>query len=137
MKSSEGYIALISVVLISAVLLIFAFSVGFSNFLARFNILDSEYKKVSLGLAEACGELAVLSLSTDDLYPGDQEVVIEDFDDPAEDYICYIFPITINGTNFSIHTESVYHHAESNLLIEAATSNLDIDTWEEVDKYPL
>ena len=50
----QGFIALISAVIISAVLLALATAIGSSTFFARFDALNREFKRLSLGLAESC-----------------------------------------------------------------------------------
>lgn len=64
-ERSGGFIALISVVIISFVLLLAATTLSFGGFYSRFNILDSESKEASDELADACIEHARLLLSLD------------------------------------------------------------------------
>lgn len=49
-----------SVIIISAILLVLVFTLGTSSFFNRFDALDAENKRVSLGLAEACVSSAML-----------------------------------------------------------------------------
>lgn len=62
-KTEQGFIALISVVIISAVLVGLAFTVSASGFYARFDALNGEFKRVSLGLAESCQNVALLKFA--------------------------------------------------------------------------
>lgn len=58
----RGFIALISVVIISFVLLLVATSLTFTGFFTRFDLLDSEFKKRGEAIADACIESARLVL---------------------------------------------------------------------------
>ena len=62
LKSQEGFIALISAIVISFLLITITVALNFVGFYGRFNILDSEYKETSVGLAEACADSAMLQL---------------------------------------------------------------------------
>lgn len=53
-NSKNGFIALTSVIIITAILILVATTISFSGFFARFNILDSELKTQSGNLAGAC-----------------------------------------------------------------------------------
>ena len=59
----RGYIALISAIIISVVLLGLATAIGQSTFFSRFNALNREYKRISLGLAESCVHAALSKIS--------------------------------------------------------------------------
>ena len=59
----EGFIALMSAVVISVLLLAITVSLGFSGFFTIFNVLDSESKERSRALAEACADVAMLNLA--------------------------------------------------------------------------
>lgn len=76
-KSDSGFVALISAIIIAAVLLIFVVGAGAGGFFTRFDVFGTEIKEVSYGLAEACVHTAVLEMSQDLSYdPGtDGDVV--------------------------------------------------------------
>ncbi|HYF12850.1 MAG TPA: hypothetical protein VD928_00930 [Candidatus Paceibacterota bacterium] len=63
--SERGFIALTSAVLISGVLMSLAASVSSAAFFSRFNALSSEFKRVSLSLAESCAHIALLEIAQD------------------------------------------------------------------------
>lgn len=87
-NSNEGFIALISAVIISLVLMMVVFSVSTLGFFSRFNQLDSEYKEKSSALAESCVDLAILKLIENKDYPGNEVVI-------SADSSCEIKPIQI------------------------------------------
>ncbi len=61
--NQQGFIALVSAVIISVVLLTLVVGTGGRGFSSRFNILNSELKAMGSGLAEACVETARLKLA--------------------------------------------------------------------------
>ena len=60
LKNEKGFVALISTVVISAVLLVAAASVSRAAFWARFGLLARENKKISAARAEGCVQAALL-----------------------------------------------------------------------------
>lgn len=77
MNTPRGFVALMSVIIISAILLLYVFGLGASSFFARFDSLDSEYKRISLGLAESCVNAAMLNIAKDAAYaPSVTETVV-------------------------------------------------------------
>ncbi|MDP2788456.1 MAG: hypothetical protein Q8O46_00180 [bacterium] len=69
-NKKKGFVALLSVIIISFILLSAAVTLNFSGFSGRFNILDSEFKERSNALANACVEHARLVLATDSSFIG-------------------------------------------------------------------
>jgi len=64
-NDQNGFIALISVVIIVLILLGTTAALATSGFLHRFNILDGEAKEISAGYANACIEAARLKFVRD------------------------------------------------------------------------
>lgn len=134
MTKEYGYIALISAIIITALLLIITFTVSFSSFFARFNILDSEFKKVSTGLAEACAETAILELARGNT-PADDTCVNVGDPCPSGPKVCKICHVENLGSNqYDIKTRAVYQGATTNLLVNVTITTIDVITnsWEEV-----
>lgn len=75
-KNQDGYIALISTTIIALVLLGLTFTVSSAGYFTRFDSLDSEYKRVSLGLAESCQNMALLKLGQNFQYAGNETITI-------------------------------------------------------------
>ncbi len=75
-KYEDGYVALISAIIIAGVLMAFVFSISRASFLARFNLLDKNAKENSLQLAEGCANIAVLRLIEDESYAGNETIFI-------------------------------------------------------------
>ena len=75
-KNESGYIALMSVIIISLILLAFTAVLSMSGYFSRFNALAGEYKRVSLGLAESCVNVALLKIAQNPNYTGDETVPV-------------------------------------------------------------
>jgi len=69
-NTQQGFIALMTVVIVSFTLLLVTISMNFSGFSVRFNILDSESKERSNALADACIDYARLAIAINDYSPG-------------------------------------------------------------------
>ncbi|MEN9390288.1 MAG: hypothetical protein RLZZ283_388 [Candidatus Parcubacteria bacterium] len=68
MYEPRGYIALISAIIISTVLLTLTTTVSAVNFAGRENALYSEFKHTANGLAESCINQALLNIAADYMY---------------------------------------------------------------------
>lgn len=79
-RSERGFIALTSVLIVSAILMALMFTTGASSFYARFDALNSEYKRASVGLSESCANAALLKVAQDYEYlpaPGGDTVNVD------------------------------------------------------------
>ena len=122
-KQDRGFVALISVIIISAILLMLVFTLGVSSFFTRFSALDSEYKRESVALAEACQNVAVLRYSQSDFSGG--TVVV----DPANPLsTCTIVSITSAGV---LQTQANYKGAFTNLCV-TIDSTFAVTAWSEL-----
>jgi hypothetical protein len=110
-SAQRGFIALTSAIILSAVLLVLVVTLNASSFFNRFNTYDMQNKRVSLGLAEACANKAMLKLAEGDLsgVPGS---VVVDATDPK--MVCKICELTLSG---SIKTRALYNGAYTNLVL--------------------
>ena len=128
----RGFVALMSVTIISAVLLVFVFGLGAVSFFARFDALDSEHKRISLSLAESCVSAALLKIAQDPAYtpaPAGDQITIQ------TGKTCKICPGT---TNSIIVTRAVHNSAYSNIRASVAVSNgtYTITSWREEAQGP-
>jgi len=88
-NKQTGYIALISAIIISIMLVGITFGVSQAGYFSRFGSLDAEYKKISKGLAESCINIALLKIAEDPNY-NTVDPVNGDFISPPG---CRILPI--------------------------------------------
>lgn len=128
---SSGYIALMSTIVISVLLLAMAVSLGFAGFFGRFNVLDSESKERSLGLAEACADIAILNFAENISYGGNETIYL-DPDNPLEK--CTIFSLEDHPTeNWKIiKTQASFNNSFTNIKVTVDKNSVDIISWEEL-----
>lgn len=126
--SQSGYIAIISSVIISILVLGVALAVSQIGFFSRANILDAEFKERSFALAEACAETALLKLANNRSYAGNENISV------GVDQ-CSILPIESVSGQKIIKTRAIFQKATTNLKITAQESNLSIIYWEEIAKF--
>lgn len=111
-----GFIALISTMIISSVLLGLVFVNNVSSFMLRRNVLNYEYKFISLADAESCVNLAQFKISQNYNYSGS-----ETFDLGGR--FCTIHPIVyvIDHLNHkktaTVNVQGKYNNTFSNLRV--------------------
>ena len=125
-KNNSGFIALMSSIIISVILLLIAVTLSFTGLNIRFNILDSELKERSNALAEACVDIALLKLVKDSNYQGGEDVTVSGSD------TCIIKTINPIIDPVVIDTKAIFKQATTNLRIKVNKSNLKVISWEEV-----
>jgi len=124
----DGFIALMSAITVSAVLMIITVTLSYSGFLARYNILSSEYKERSAALAEACVDLAILKLADDSGYAGNETISV------GSDS-CLIRPMTVSGSQKVIETQAIFQEAYTNLRVAVDDTTLAVASWEELANF--
>lgn len=149
---NRGFIALMSMLLLSAVLAMLIFSTSTSTFFARFNTLDRENKRLASGLAESCTHLAILYLTENYSYdPVDDPLFVSGKGVPKmiKDGTCFIesvlphAPRSGNHVTVTILTKGIYQNSISVFQVTAdvknPTSNISstdsyitIVSWKEV-----
>src|SRR3989344_8655555 len=125
----RGFIALMSAIIISAVLLITIVSGGFTGWNSRFSVFDSESKDRSAALADAGLDTVLLLLAYDATYEGGETILLGD--DSCEILaaqnpfgnlrIFRIFPI-----------QAVFNRAYTNVLVTIDIISREIISWEEI-----
>ena len=134
-QPQQGFIALMSAIVISVLLLAITLTLGLTGFFGRFNVLDSESKERSIALAEACGDSAILKLSQNVSYipspafnfatqTGGENVMVNSDK-------CVIVSVDTSGTLKTIKTQAVINKAYTNLRIIIDTSAFTIQSWDE------
>lgn len=122
-NKQSGFVMLMSSIIISAVLVAVVFSISFSGFFTRFNLLDSYNKEASLALAEACGNIAILKKVQNSSYAGGESLAIGS-------ETCTVNPIT----GLEIKTTANKDGAISNILINL-NSSFVVTRWREVPSF--
>lgn len=62
-NKQKGFVALVSTLIITIVMMLVITRASTSSFFARFDVLGSEFKRRSLGLSEACLNAALLKIA--------------------------------------------------------------------------
>lgn len=130
----RGYVALISTLIISAVLMTAVFTASSSAFLSQQNSFSVEKYMEARQLANACASIALLYLSEDSTYrpktTGDSITVWNDSN-------CKIESVTFNGTTATIkssaYSSSNYAFIEVIATIDASSNTaIVITSWKEI-----
>lgn len=127
-KAQDGYVALISAIVISILLIGITVTLSFTGFYSRFNVLDSEYKKASSALAQACVEIARLKIANNPSYESavPEEIILD------AGKKCFI--VSVTGTNpKTIRAQAVYQKAYTNIKAQVNPSSPDVEitSWGE------
>jgi hypothetical protein len=126
--NQSGYIALVSSIIISILLLMVTFAISSSNLSGRFNVLNAEFKERSLALAEACVDTALLKLAQNQSYSGNENIFV------GNDQCSILAVETLSGQKI-IKTKAIFQNSVTNLKITAQASDLSVISWEEMPKF--
>jgi hypothetical protein len=85
----SGFVALLSTIIISAVLLVLTIEVGQAGFYTRFMVLGIEWKEQSRVAAQSCGEQALARVLTDTAWMGGSTTTLSQG-------VCHTYPIQKN-----------------------------------------
>lgn len=125
--TQSGFIALMSAIIISVVLLLMITNLSLTGFYGRFNILDAELKEQSLAFAEACADTALLKLANNSSYlPPIAGDPINVDGVPGDD--CLIKSISGGDT---IGVESNYRDYITKVEVVINPSDISIISWVE------
>ncbi len=124
-NKERGFIALMSAVLVSALMIGFLFTTNRSGFNARFDALDSEFKHIASNLAESCVNQALLKLAQDYQYDPNNEAIT------IGDGTCYIVSTTPhatppragNSTDITIIVKGNYKNTFSSFQTKVTVAN--------------
>ncbi len=126
-KNQEGYIAVISAVIVTAIVIIVATIFSNSSFLGRFDSQALEMKDISKKVGEGCLEYARLQIATGP-YSGDEAVSIGN-------YSCYILPIETAGGQIIIKSTASVSNRTTNLRLTVDDYTLETVLMEEVVEF--
>lgn len=130
LKAKRGFVALISAIIISVVLLLIVTNASLTGFYSRSNISDGELKEISSNYAEACVDTALLKITNDSTYSGGGDTLDVDTDGIND---CVIESVTTD----TIYTKGNYNNKYyTNLKIGYDSSDVSVTSWEEISNYP-
>lgn len=121
----RGFIALMSAIIISAILLIVVASGSLTGFFGRMNIFDSELKERSMNLADACIDQAILKLAQNTAYTGSETITLVGGD------TCTIGSIP-SASPKTFKTQGVFRNYYTNLQVTLTSDNRSVSSWQEV-----
>jgi hypothetical protein len=126
--SQSGYIALISAVIISFLIMGIALTLSLTSFFNRSDLLDSEFKEMSGSLSEACVSTALLKIAQNESYAGNESVVIGD-------YNCSILPLESAGGQKIVKTSATVQNSTTNFKVIIDQITLQVISWEEIPAF--
>ena len=124
-KHNSGFVALISAIIISVILLLIVTNLSLTGFYDRSNILDGELKERSAALAEACADTALLKITTDPVYNPTNEIV------PVGSDTCTVISVT-GTTTKTILAKADFKNYITKLQIQFDTITSAVDSWQEL-----
>ncbi len=124
----RGFIALLTTIIISFVLLTIVVAVSFMGFFGRFNILGSEAKERSSALAEACIQTAILKFSQDNSYNGNDWIFVNN----TSCFICSGISAVSGGNRIRVQASSSDAYTNLEVIV---TSLGAIRSWEEKENF--
>lgn len=127
-QTNEGYVAIISAVILTVVILTVAVSFSSSNFLARFDGGSFESKEDARAAAEGCLEYALLKLSANDAYAGNESVTIASSS-------CTLRPIITASGQKRIEAYAASNNKTTNLEFIVNENTLETVSLREVDSF--
>ena len=132
-KRTKGFVALMSVILISAILLVLVFVLETWSFFQRIDALDSENKRISLELAESCIDAAILKAAQNPSYGGGECISLGGVcggTDPQR--VCRICSVSYSYGSATASTRAVFGQAFTNLTATFNTAGrFAISNWRE------
>lgn len=126
-RRREGYIAVISAIITTAIVIVIALVFSSSNFLGRFDTQGLELKDLSKGIALGCLEYAKLQLRLGN-YSGNETVNIGEFS-------CKILPIEESEGKKIIKSTANVNNRITNLKLTADGSSLETISLEEISSF--
>lgn len=108
-KEQQGFAALFTTIIISAVLFGVVVALHEKSFLLRMRVLGAEYKAQSYALAEGCVQVARLRLAANAFYAGGETMFIDTG-------TCRVLPVIVHETYAEIRAQATTSDAVTNLV---------------------
>jgi hypothetical protein len=125
---STGYMAITAAIIISVVMIVVSTSISFTSLFSRTDSLALSQKQRSLYAAQGCLEQALLNLSLNSSYTGNETVPITNAGTTVN---CTIATITTQGSNKIIKSSAIVNDTTTNLKLTVNSSTLNRVSLEE------
>ncbi|MEK9180396.1 MAG: hypothetical protein AAB897_03215 [Patescibacteria group bacterium] len=125
--ASGGYIALVSALVITAIIILVVATIGYMAFFGRAGSAGAHYKERSRALAEACVSTALLKLASSS-YTGNETINVAS-------NTCRIFTIVSTSTGRIVDAQGIFQRSYTNYRITVPTSTVSIISWEELKAF--
>jgi len=133
--SQRGFIALMSTIVMAAILLSIMASTQFASFYARSDALGIENQRAALALAESCVNIALLALATSsdpEEFDIHESVFAVDTDFRGRPRTCTILNVTHSGVDVEISTYASVDDSFSSVSASATLPpNIQLNSWAE------
>lgn len=127
-QGSNGYIALVSILIICAIILLIAISTNLLAISESDMGLQKDQASQTYYLASLCAEDALMKLKNHLNYSGDEAIIINNGS-------CYIYPTEGSGNQDRIikTTGTIYGHTRKiKIEIDRVNPDVQINSWQEV-----
>lgn len=130
----KGFIALISVIMVSTVLTMVVAAVSAVSFNTRFNILDQENKKAGVALAKACVQRVLIEAAKESRYESIYEATGSET--IGDGKVCrFCVRKGIDSFEFAIGVRAEYLETYTNLdvtaVLDKPEKNFNVISWKE------
>ena len=123
-KATRGYVAIMSALIITAIIVVMMIGLGQVAYLNRANVSEAHFKEKSRALSEACVNTAFLKLVSSSSYTGNETITV------ASD-TCQIVAVVTSSTGRIITTQGRFQNSYTNFRVTVATSTVEVIGWEE------
>jgi hypothetical protein len=127
-KNMAGYTAVVSAIIVMAIILAVALVFSSSNFLSRFDTLFLEEKDIARGVAEGCLNYGRLKLAQSSSYAGNEAKNIGS-------YSCTVLPIESAPGQKIIKATATVQNKISNLKLVVNAATLELISFEELPTF--
>lgn len=128
-NTKKGFVALMSVIILSAILLIIVMTLSTSSFFKRYEILGSELKERSLSNAEACVDEGLLIIANNESHNSTTTTILSSLDS------CTLSPIPNSGNPKIFYATSNMRNYVTNIKVTVDPSTVSVISWEEIPTY--
>ncbi len=129
-EHNRGFVALISIIMLSVVLLATTLSLAQFGLANRYFLLELENKNVSVKLAEACVHIARIQVYNNPLHTVTTAVTL-----PVDGFECTIVSVDPDSDESTVQARGVMGTAITNLEVVVDSNDGEFISWHEVQNF--